>query len=468
MNNFTRNLAIGLSFIGGLNTIQGQSLAGDTKGVEFETEIPNTIDDYLTSAVDILTIGTTIEKVKRPTDLDFHPDANKQLWIVNKGTENSGGSTVIFSNAGEENQTDQYKKDGNAYHFMALPTGIAFSKNGNFATSSGIYDANHSGGANVPFTGPALWSGDLSIYAEPSGGNGSHLDMLHVSPYSQGIASEKDNVFWVFDGNSNDIVRYDFKDDHGPGNTDHDDGVIHRYSDFSVARDPNHKVVSHLVVSNGWVYVVDYGNQKVFRIKAGTGTKASGSPSYGPYEILAEYKHIIDYTWENVVTTGLVEPAGIDVIDDRMIVSDYATGEVIIYDISSMPATELTRISTDAEGIMGVKIGPEKRIWFVDYDANTVNKITSTQILGIEEYSLKDAVSIYPNPANNMVTINVKAAFTNELSIKITDITGKEILNDNMSSNSKQINTGNWTNGIYLIHLFDKDQSSTQKIVITH
>ena len=41
-----------------------------------------------------------------------------------------------------------------------------------------------------------------------------------------GIAYETGNVYWIFDGNNNDIVRYDFVADHGPGNTFHDDGCL--------------------------------------------------------------------------------------------------------------------------------------------------------------------------------------------------------------------------------------------------
>ena len=33
-----------------------------------------------------------------------------------------------------------------------------------------------------------------------------------------GIASEEENVFWVYDDYSNDIAMYDFAEDHGPGN----------------------------------------------------------------------------------------------------------------------------------------------------------------------------------------------------------------------------------------------------------
>src|SRR5690606_14711560 len=281
-------------------------------------------------------------------------------------TESTGGSTVTIYNAGEANQTTLWKRDGNAWHFMSLPTGIAFSQNGNFANSPGVYDANHNGGD--AFTGPALWSSDMDIYAEESGGNGSHLDMTHQSPYSQGIAAEKDNVFWVFDGYSNDIVRNDFVDDHGPGNDYHADAIIRRYADDVVLLDANHLVVSHLVLDGEkqWLYVVDHGNNRVIRIDINTGT-VGGTPPYPPNEPYDEYTMVTGYTQETVVASGdLSGPAGIDVIDDRMIVSEFESGHIVIYDISVMPALELHRIETGFSSLQGIKIGPEGKIWGVD------------------------------------------------------------------------------------------------------
>ena len=146
------------------------------------------------------------DQLDSPQDLDFHPLGD--LWIVNKNSEASGGSTLKISAPSEQTQNILWQRDGNAWHFMSLPTGIAFGRNGMFATSPGVYDANHSGGS--PFTGPTLWSSDPAIYAQPSGGNGSHMDMLHESPYSMGIAYEKGNVYWIFDANGNDIVRLRF------------------------------------------------------------------------------------------------------------------------------------------------------------------------------------------------------------------------------------------------------------------
>ena len=88
---------------------------------------------------------------------------------------------------------------------------IAFSDdNINFATSTGIQDANHTTPVPGIFAGPTLWSSDLNVFAMPSGGNGSHLDMLHQSPNSMGIAHEADNIFWVYDGYNQNIVQYNF------------------------------------------------------------------------------------------------------------------------------------------------------------------------------------------------------------------------------------------------------------------
>jgi hypothetical protein len=437
----------------------------DTLNFAFEVGagIPNIIDQYLQTSLYQYEIGSASNQLNNPTDLDFHPVLSKnELWVVNKRTENQGGSTVTFSEAGESNQTSAHKVDGNSWHFMSLPTGLAFGENENFGTSPGVFDANHNGGN--PFTGPALWSSDPTIYAQPSGGNGSHLDMLHSSPKCQGIAHEIDNAYWVFDGQSSDIVRYDFADDHGPGANYHGDGIIHRYRDYSVAMDPQEKVVSHLVLDKltNWLYVVDYGNQRVMRLDITTGTKGLNSNIYN-FESVKEYKNINGYTWETVVDTGLLEPAGIDIIEDRMIVSDYATGEIIIYDISVNPAVEKGRISTNSQGIMGVKIGPNGRIWYVDYDANKVFRVDGSA-LSLSEAGGLD-FSMYPNPSNGIV--NLKFGLSKNVKIDIRTILGQTVHSENVSASKAQLDL-NLSNGTYLIKITDLESgaNSVKKLII--
>jgi hypothetical protein len=432
-----------------------------TKQIEAGPGRPNYVDQYIAFTPIIDQVAGSAQQINDPTDLDFHPVlTNKELWVANRGTEGSGGSTVTIYDAGDVAQTSVYKTDGNAWHFMSLTTGIAFSLNGNFATSPGVFDANHNGAP--AFTGPSLWSSDMAIYAQPSGGNGSHLDMLHLSPYSQGITGEVDNVFWVFDGNSNDIVRYDFAEDHGPGADDHSDGIIRRYSDDAVAKDPASQIVSHLVLDDEkkWLYTVDHGNQRVIRIDITTGSNLGGIPAYPQNEPIAEYSVITGYTQETVVT-GLAKPAGIDVIDDRMIVSEYQTGEIIIYDISTMPAVELHRISTGLTSVQGIKIGPNGRIWFVDGNSDGVYKI-ETANLGVDEVSMN--FSVYPNPSNGI--LNVLLPVATEGVIDVRDVTGKVIAHQSIDGLNTSVNV-NATAGIYFLTIsVDGKISEAKKVII--
>jgi len=317
-------------------------------------------------------IADATDQVISPQDLDFHPNVSRQneLWILNKGTQNTGSSTVTISNAGQTSQATDRRIDGNAWHFMSLSTAIAFSpENENFGTSPGVYDANHNGGA--PFTGPALWSSDMSIYARPSGGNGSHLDMLHESPYCMGIAHEIDNVFWVFDGNASQIVKYDFKSDHGPGNSNHDDGQVDRYIDISVSRKAG--VPSHMVIDkeSGWLYIADTGNKRILRMKINSGTKKRDLPLL--YEVLAQRREMESPEWEVFADTDLVDPCGIEVIGNRLFVSDNSTNKIIAYRLDTKE--ELARIQTTATSIKGIKVGPNGKLWYVDYSSNKVVRV---------------------------------------------------------------------------------------------
>lgn len=458
--NGTYDVEIWASNINGGNADQNPDNDVYATEVEAGPGIPNIIDEFIDTPVQVSQIAGPSEGVNAPTDLDFHPVLNnKELWVTNKDTENSGGSTVTIMNAGEEDQTEFYKSDGNSWHFMSLPTGIAFSENGNFATSPGVYDANHNG--PPAFTGPSLWDSDLDVYAEPSGGNGSHIDMLHESPNCQGIASETDNVFWVFDGYNSDVVRYDFVDDHGPGNDYHSDAIIRRYSDDEVMMDTDEEIVSHLVLdgNNQWLYVVDHGNQRIFRIDINTGS-ASGTPSYGPFEALVEYSTYSGYTQESVVTSGLDKPAGIDVVGDRMIVSEFESGEIIIYDISAMPAVELDRFETGFNSVQGIKIGPNGNIWGVDHNSSTVFKATPELFSSTEELNVEQP-RLYPNPATDQVTID---RISSTSIIRIFSPEGKLVQTTRTNGNRAELSLSNLSKGIYTVQVMDGQNTFVKRV----
>ncbi|MBK8500242.1 MAG: T9SS type A sorting domain-containing protein [Flavobacteriales bacterium] len=413
--------------------------------------IPDIIADYLVLSPVIVPVADDDEDLLVPRDLGFHPDRSRnEIWVINKDTENSGGSTVKFTDAGETSQSYLWQRDQNAWHFMSLPTAIAFGDNGNFSTTPGVFDANHNGGA--PFTGITLWSSDPAIYALPIfGGLGSHLDMLHVTPHAQGICHERWNRYWVVDGYNHDVVMHDFRADHGPGNDYHGNAIIRRYAGMDIQRDPADHIVSHCVLDKGtgWLYVVDHGNARVIRLNTTTGT-VSGPGSFGPYESYVEYSQMSGHVWEDVVTTGLVQPAGIELVGNHLLVSDHANGDIKVYDIAQPGFPLLGTIATGAPGIMGIAVGYDGRIWYVNATTNSLVRIDPDQNVGIVE-AAATGVQAYPNPTNDRIFLSNTAALDGSLPVSIFDATGRIALSSNVGLARTGIDASQLAPGAYTI-----------------
>ncbi len=428
-----------------------------------EVDVPNKIEQILGSVPEITTIGTGANGLDRPTDLEFFPVLGKdELWVINQRTESEGGSTVTISDATKDEPNNyQMRVDGNSWHFMSLPTGIAFSsENFNFANSTGVQDANHNGGT---FTGPALWSSDPSIYAQPSGGNGSHLDMLHGSPYCMGIAHEIDNVFWVYDDWNKDIVRYDFGNDHGPGNDNHADGKIRRYKNIGIQKDAD--IPGHMILdkSTGWLYFIDNGNSRVIRLDINSGNIGNTLPEIN--EPLAEHVSMIGFETEVVVDQGLERPSGIEFFDNYLLVGNYGNGAINVYDTDN-DFEMIGTIETGAPGLTGITIGPDGNIYAVNRINNTLISISEGNITSTANYINDKRISVYPNPSVNQITIEIGGERTiNESTITILDMQGHVKWKQN-SQGKETIDVSGFTSGIYVLKVKDNQETYSSKFSI--
>jgi len=316
-------------------------------------------------------IGDGSDGLESPRDLAFHPfeDRKNELWVLSPGTQNTGGFTTIFYDAMTDPDNNITLTDGNAWHFLALGTSLAFGENGNWATAQGIIDANRQGGI---FTGPSLWSSDFNIYAKVGLNptptvNGSHLDMLHQSPMGMGIAHEIDNIYWIFDGYNKSICRYDFADPHYPGGDDHSDGKIWRYTGLGVSMNFDTSIPNHMVLdkNTGWLYVTDPGNKRVIRMDIESGTEKSiPSIALAYNEPVALYQEMTNATIEDVISEGLNAPCGIALVDNRLFVGDYKSGKIICVDKESFEL--LGEFDTDSFGVAGLEIGPDGKLWYVN------------------------------------------------------------------------------------------------------
>lgn len=426
------------------------------------------IDNYLTGTNKFTVIADATKGVLNPQDLDFVPGTNT-WWILNY--EGSTGSVNIIYDAGGAGQHTEFRRDSHAGHFMPRSSAIAIGDNGNFTT---VHEIQNTADPNSTFMGPALWSSDTAIFARleqsdwlPTTLLGSHLDMLHQSPFAMGVAYDEGNAYWVFDGYNGNICHYDFKAPHIVGGDDHADGEILRFSDVTVKR--NAGVPSHLAFdkTNNWLYIVDGGNNRVIRMKTNSATDAGplSVPSTAG-EPLAKYRNMTGATVEVLVNSGLTSPCGIDIRGDRMIVSDNATGDILIYDITTAPAVLKGKISTGTVGIMGVRIDWDNNIWYVNRNERKVVRIDNGNVTtSVDDNIAAQDFKVYPNPAHNVVYVKFNNN-TEENTIRMYDMNGKIVANLASSDNEVSFNTAGFAAGVYTIEVANSNSREIKRVVI--
>ena len=76
-------------------------------------------------------------------------------------------------------------------------------------------------------------------------------------------------------------------------------------------------------------------------------------------------------------------------------------------------------------------------------------------------------VSIYPNPVKDNLNINIKD-FSGEVSVKIIDVNGREVLNQTISNfnGSNAIELSRFASGIYILKLTGEDLNYSKKIIL--
>ncbi len=326
-------------------------------------------------------IATAADGLNGPRDLDFNPEVAGELWVQNRTDD----ATITIRNTGTAEQTSQRRKDPFALHFMEEVAAISFATGNTFGScgeSRNTYDGEAEGN---DFTGPALWSSEDDIFAisnpaaiaENGYDLGSHLDMMHETPLCMGIAWVDANIYFVFEGLSNSIARYDFKDDHGPGFDDHSDGTVERFNNADVQRVAD--VPSHLVYDHDseLLYVADTGNA---RIQVLDTSRALAVSQFRGFETMVQLMEGGEWTTLLGAEAELQQPSGLALKDGILYVGDNLTSTITAYDLEGNLIDSLV-LDIDEGGLMGIRINPEgDSLYAIDFIGNRVLRVAGLSV----------------------------------------------------------------------------------------
>ena len=305
----------------------------------------------------------------QPVDIAFHPERKGEAWVVGYGDHS------IWLGTGLDTASPkwEYFTDPAAYHFMYKPPAIAMGVADTWGTCG---DNDNAQNARVPnyFMGPALFSASLDVFPKVTPlGLGSHLDMLHSTPFCRGIAHVEANWYWAFNAHDKALDLVNFAQDHGPGMDDHSDGEIYRYVEGQVKGVEG--VSSHLFydAEDKFLYVADTGNKRIVRLDTTKGTK--GGRLSRRNEVLKASAVMNGVDVEEIVPPGTLEqPSGLEVKGGLLYVTDAATSTFHVFDKTGK---ELRTLATGlpAQSLSGFTFGPDGKIWFVDRKQGKVVRI---------------------------------------------------------------------------------------------
>ena len=182
-------------------------------------------------------------------------------------------------------------------------------------------------------------------------------------------------------------------------------------------------VASHMILDEEkkWLYIVDTGNKRVIRLDITSGER--GNTLSAPNEDLADYYEMTNTTSEVIISEGLDQPAGIELVDNRLFVSDKALGKIFLYDIDN--DFELLGEIVVGEGVQGIKVGIERSLYYVNSIDETLIRLAPVFVSSVDEYHESELV-IYPSLNSNGI-LNISY---NEIIKEITvfDILGKRVI----------------------------------------
>jgi len=318
-------------------------------------------------------ILTNANSLVLPRDLAFHPDVPGELWVINLDS-----SVVILHDTGLPGQRTTRHSGAGGDHFFSMPTALAFGPGTRFLAT--IHEEDDytqgppPGGTPQDFMGPTLW---ISDSAEFEAGHASHYDMLHNSPNGVGIAWERGNAYWVFDGYHRSLTRYDFVADHGPGGSDHSDAIITRYAEGQVGYAPG--IGSHVQFdpTRSLVYAADTAGNRIAVLDPATGTNGGNtSPNYDGCSQTRVNGATIS-TLVNGADYGLAAPSGLEMHDDMLFVSDNATSTIYAF---TMDGSLVDYLDTGFPSgtLMGMAFNPaDGSLYVVDTLTNRVIRIAA-------------------------------------------------------------------------------------------
>lgn len=101
----------------------------------------------------------------------------------------------------------------------------------------------------------------------------------------------------------------------------------------------------------------------------------------------------------------------------------------------------------------------------------SIGSINVVDTLGIEDNSIDSVVKMFPNPANDVLNLNLNNNYSGTITLNIYDISGKLIYNNPVEKTktnfNKKIDVSQFTNGLYILNIKTEKSNISKQFIIS-
>jgi hypothetical protein len=88
-------------------------------------------------------------------------------------------------------------------------------------------------------------------------------------------------------------------------------------------------------------------------------------------------------------------------------------------------------------------------------------------ISSVPEQTVKNTLfNLYPNPASDIITLNIDNLNNADLTLNIYNVIGTLVKSETLKQNNQQFNIGDLSNGVYMLTLKSKDLTENHRLII--
>ena len=97
------------------------------------------------------------------------------------------------------------------------------------------------------------------------------------------------------------------------------------------------------------------------------------------------------------------------------------------------------------------------------------SKTIQIETVSVESAEFDDILSIYPNPTDGIVSVEINSPHKAKVTMEIIDVNGNIVYSDifNSGNATEEINLASFSSGIYFVRITSKDYLGFRKLILS-